>query len=113
MGRHPGGGLRMPRLQMRQVPWDVVSAGVPPRWAVLLYLLQHRDRRVSKAELQHYEGQYVAIYQDQVVDSDLDKVALALRVYHKYGCVPIYVHHVSRHEPRTRYIHSPHLLMPH
>jgi hypothetical protein len=68
---------------------------------------------MQTALLQHYEGQYVAIYQGQVVDSDLDKVALALRVYHKYGYVPIYVHHVSRHQPRTRYIHSPHLLMPH
>jgi hypothetical protein len=67
---------------------------------------------MQSALLQRYEGQYVAIYQGEVVDSDLDKVALALRVYHKYGYVPMYVHQVSRREPRTRYIHSPHLLMP-
>ena len=67
---------------------------------------------MQTALLQRYEGQHVAIYHGKVVDSDLDKVALALRVYHQYGYVPIYVHYVGRHEPRTRSIHSPHLLTP-
>jgi hypothetical protein len=66
---------------------------------------------MQTALLQRYDGQYVAIYQGKVVDSDLEKVALALRVYRKYGYVPIYIHHVSRHEPPTRYIRSLHLPM--
>ena len=59
--------------------------------------------------LQCYEGQYAAIYQGKVVDSDQDKVALALRVYQTHGYVPIFVHHVSRQKPVTHAIRSPHL----
>ncbi len=58
--------------------------------------------------LQRYEGQYVAIFQNQVVDSDADKVTLALRVYQVQGYKPIFVHYVSRHDPVPRSIRSPH-----
>ncbi|ETW93179.1 MAG: hypothetical protein ETSY1_40345 [Candidatus Entotheonella factor] len=59
--------------------------------------------------LQHYEGKYVAIYQQQVVDHDPDKVTLALRVYRTHGYKPIFVHYVSRHRPVQRSMRSPRL----
>ncbi len=42
------------------------------------------------ALLQSYCGKYVAIHDGEVVDSDMDEVQLGLRVYGKYGYVPIY-----------------------
>jgi hypothetical protein len=41
--------------------------------------------------LKTHIGKYVAIHEEQCVDSDEDKIALALRVYARYGYVPIYV----------------------
>lgn len=64
---------------------------------------------MHEAMLQQYEGQYVAVYEGKVVDSDQDKVALALRIYRTYGYVPIFVHLVSRHASPVRSIYSPHL----
>lgn len=58
--------------------------------------------------LQHYEEQYVAIYQGQVIDHDQDKVTLALRVYQTHGYQPIFVHYVSRRRPIQRSMRSPH-----
>ena len=41
--------------------------------------------------LQTHRGKYVAVHEGRVVDSDDDKIGLALRVYEKYGYIPIYV----------------------
>jgi hypothetical protein len=41
--------------------------------------------------LKTHRGKYVAVHDEQVVDSGDDKVALALRAYEKHGYVPIYV----------------------
>ena len=57
-----------------------------------------------------YQGQYVAIHQGAVVDSGDDQVALALRVYRRYGYVPIYVGHVSDRPPETLRVPSPRIL---
>ena len=42
-----------------------------------------------------HRGQYVAIHNEQVVDSGDDKLAVALRVLAKVGNVPIHVGHVT------------------
>jgi hypothetical protein len=42
-----------------------------------------------------HRGKYVAVHDGQVVDSDADKIALALRAYANHGYVPIYVGLVS------------------
>lgn len=41
--------------------------------------------------LETHRGKYVAIHNEQVVDSDTDDVALILRVQAKVGYVPIHV----------------------
>ena len=47
------------------------------------------------ALLQTHRGKFVAIHDGEVVDRDADEVQLGLRVYGKYGDVPIYFGLVS------------------
>src|SRR5947209_1440658 len=47
--------------------------------------------RLRPSLLRSHQGRYVAIHQSKVVDSATDKVALGLRVYARFGYVPIYV----------------------
>ena len=47
------------------------------------------------ALMQTHCGKYVAVHGGQVVDSDPDEVQLGLRVYGKYGYVPIYFGRVA------------------
>jgi hypothetical protein len=49
-----------------------------------------------KRLLKEYEGKYIAILQDQVVDADENFSALAERVYTRYGYGPIYMPRVER-----------------
>jgi hypothetical protein len=46
-----------------------------------------------------YAGKYVAIYGEQVVGSDFDKIALAERFYNEYGEVPVYIGKPDKDEP--------------
>jgi hypothetical protein len=48
-------------------------------------------RRLLPQMISTHRGQYVAIHNEQVVDSDQDKLALALRVLAKVGNVAIHV----------------------
>jgi len=53
--------------------------------------------------LTSHNGQYVAIHDAQVVDSSDDRMALALRVLHRIGNVPIHIGLVTqRPEPVSR-----------
>jgi len=52
-----------------------------------------------------HQGQYVAIHDGQVVDSDPDDVALILRVQSKVGYVPIHVGLVTDPRPVVRIPH--------
>ena len=52
---------------------------------------------------------YVAIHQGKVVDSGVDEITLGLRIYAKFGSVPIYVGHVSNEPQRVARIPSPRL----
>jgi hypothetical protein len=51
--------------------------------------------RLLPSLFSHFRGQYVAVHEGQVVDSGDDEVELALRVYRRFGYVPIYVGHVA------------------
>src|SRR4051794_33352568 len=52
-----------------------------------------------------HRGQYLAIHDGQVVDSDTDEVALILRVQSKFGYVPIHVGLVTDPQPAVRIPH--------
>lgn len=45
--------------------------------------------------IDQYYGQYVAVYQGNIVDSDPDEGELALRFYRTFGYVPVYIHKVG------------------
>ncbi|MEI2698767.1 MAG: DUF5678 domain-containing protein [Microthrixaceae bacterium] len=68
---------------------------------------QALDREVAAYEqlkpalLEQYAGQYVAIYQGQVVASGTDKLALVDQVRQRLGNVICYVEKVSEGSPRT------------
>lgn len=56
--------------------------------------------RKNKTEIEKkYSNEYIAIYNNEVVDSDADFSNLASRVYSKYGYRPIYMPYISS---RTR-----------
>jgi hypothetical protein len=57
--------------------------------------------------LAQYEEQYVAIHQGRVVDHDTDKLRLGLRVYQRFGYLPIYVQLVSRQGLPIKWLASP------
>src|SRR5947208_10825240 len=63
--------------------------------------------RLRPSLLRSHRGSYVAIHQSKVVDSAKDKVALGLRVYARFGYVPIYVGQVLAHPPPAVRIPSP------
>ena len=51
--------------------------------------------------LQTHRGQYVAVHDEQVVDSGPDQIEVALRVLRRVGSVPIFVHLVQREPERV------------
>ena len=72
-----------------------------------------RERRMflnlESALLQTHRGKFVAIHDGKVVDTDADEVQLGLRVYRKYGYVPIYFGLVSETPTPTVRVPSPRL----
>lgn len=65
--------------------------------------------RLEPELLTLYKGQYVAIREGQVVDSDPDEMALVRRVYEKLGYGPMYVRKVGAPLPVYR-IGSPRIV---
>jgi hypothetical protein len=51
--------------------------------------------QLSQQLIDEYYGQYVAVYQGNIVDSDPDEGELALRFYRTFGYVPVYIHKVG------------------
>jgi hypothetical protein len=45
--------------------------------------------------IDNYYGQYVAVYQGNIVDADPDEAELALRFYRTFGYVSVYIHKVG------------------
>lgn len=62
--------------------------------------------RLRDQLLKTHKGQFVAVLDGQVVDSDVDNCELALRVYSKFGYVPIYIQRVEE-KPTVYDIPSP------
>ncbi len=87
--------------------------------AVSQYLTQIRRQRIEaeshafeamKADLlAKYPGEYVAVYSGKVIDHDPDLRTLHLRVYEKYGRIPVLLKQVFAGPERELVIRSPHL----
>ncbi len=54
--------------------------------------------QMSHYQIDQYYGQYVAVYQGNIVDADPDEAELALRFYRTWGYVPVYIHKVGTEE---------------
>ena len=54
--------------------------------------------QMSHHQIDSYYGQYVAVYQGNIVDADTDEAELALRFYRTWGYVPVYIHKVGTEE---------------
>ena len=83
------------------LPAPVVNLAPAPRskWEREYKAFQHLLPKL----LATYEGQYVAVHDEVVVDSGNDKMAVALRVLARIGNVPIHVGRVSEDpEPIAR-----------
>ena len=66
--------------------------------------------RLLPTLVSEYRDQYVAIHEGQVVDSGASQVELALRVYRRFGYVPIYVGLVSDEPLRMLRVPTPRIL---
>ncbi len=51
--------------------------------------------RLPQPSIDQYYGQYVAVYNGNIVDADRDEGELALRFYRTFGYVPVYIHRVG------------------
>lgn len=50
---------------------------------------------LPQGALDPYFGKFVAVYNGDIVDSDVDEGELALRFYRTFGYVPVYIHEVG------------------
>ncbi len=57
--------------------------------------------------LKQYKGQYVAVHREQVIDRDVDQLALFLRVDRRYPDVPILIKQVRSKVEEVYTIRSP------
>ena len=80
------------------LPAPVIPEAAPPRtkWE----REYEAFKRLLPQLLPSYRGQYVAIHDERVVDSDPDEIALIQRVHSRYGYVPIHVDKVNDQPPR-------------
>jgi hypothetical protein len=73
----------------------------------------HHEAEVFRAQhaelLGKYPGRYVAMYQGQVVDDDLDQVVLLARVELKYPDLPVLIAQVLPEPEEIYTVRSPHL----
>ncbi|MBI2906307.1 MAG: hypothetical protein HYX92_01485 [Chloroflexi bacterium] len=68
----------------------------------LEYFREHRDEIISR-----YEGNYVAILNGEIVDSDQERVRLAERVYKRFGYRHLYMPYAGTDGPPQKRINSP------
>ncbi len=54
--------------------------------------------QMPQIQIDQFYGQYVAVYQGNIVDSDFDEAELALRFYRTWGYVSVYIHKVGTEE---------------
>ena len=60
--------------------------------------------RMAPELMRDYQGRYVAIRGEEMVDSDVDKMTLIARVYQRFGYGPMYVQQVGKPLNKARII---------
>lgn len=93
----------MPEPEIHPAPVLDLSPPILDKWQrEKRAFYQMRDQLLTT-----HLGTCVAIHEGQVVDTDSDKIRLALRVYKKFGYVPIFVTRVTDKPARPIRIPSP------
>ena len=64
-------------------------------------------KRMHPVLREKYPGQYVAIYQEELIDHDVDQVALYLRVKEQYPGQFVWIAPVNDEPEETYVVHSP------
>ncbi len=64
------------------------------------------------AEREPYAGQYVAVFQGEVLDHDSDRLALAQRIRARYPEMPVLITAAEARAPREFQVRSPRLEQP-
>ncbi|HRJ41535.1 MAG: hypothetical protein KJZ86_15805 [Caldilineaceae bacterium] len=87
-----------------------------PAWKVRLEEQKRRiDAEQKKYEAQHpelfqrYAGQYIAMYQGEVVDSGVDDAELSRRIRSRFGNTPVLITPVLKEPIQTFVVRSPRL----
>ena len=57
-----------------------------------------------------YAGEYVAVYGGQVIDHDVDQLALVLRIEQNYHDAPVLIKQVTTEIDETYHVRSPRLM---
>ena len=73
-----------------EVPAPRVDLDDAPFWSEV-----EAFNRLPQPVIDQYYGQYVAVYNGNIVDADRDEGELALRFYRTFGYVPVYIHRVG------------------
>ena len=73
-----------------------------------------REQRAFESQhddlLERYRGRYIAMIGGQVVDDDVDRVALRRRIRQRYGASPVLITSVEESPIQTVWIRSPRLV---
>ena len=102
-----GSAIEYPVKKNGVLPAPILTPRAPPsgKWeAERRAFLQLRPSLLAT-----HPGKYVAIHEGKVVDWAEDKIALGLRVYSRFGYLPIFVGCVSTEQPKPVRIPSPRL----
>jgi len=84
---------------------QVVEVTIPAAHCSKAEREYHAFLRMLPGLLRDYRGKYVAIHNEQVVDSDTEDIALIQRVHATIGYVPIHVGLVAEEQPIIRIPH--------
>lgn len=90
------------RTQSVLTDWDKQAAAIDREQRA--FESQHSDL------LKQYRGRYIAMIGGQVVDHDLDRVALRRRIRQRYGSSPVLITSVEDEPVQTVWIRSPRLV---
>lgn len=77
-------------VNITSVPWAREDIEDAPFWKEVSAFNQ-----LPQSLIDEYYGKYIAVYQGNIVDSDVDDAELARRFYCTFGYVPVYIHKVG------------------
>lgn len=85
--------------------------------ALRAYLFQEAERKIDREEqhyhaqhaelLRKYVGQFIAMHEGQVIDSDTDELAVFLRVRERFPMIGVLIKRVTDHPDPVWMVRSP------